>query len=67
LPQSGVATVPYLQIETLGMKRNTLFKHNFFAITCEGTMADVEEYQILLKLPPIFLEKTTKKTQIKKM
>jgi hypothetical protein len=48
------------------MKRNTLFEHKEFAITCEEIMVDVEEYRKLLK-PRKKLEKTPNNTQIEKM
>jgi hypothetical protein len=39
--------ITYSQIAPIGMKRDTLFDHKEFAITCEVTMANVEEYQKL--------------------
>jgi hypothetical protein len=46
-----VGLVPYSQIATIGMKRDTLFEHKESIVTFEETMVDVEEYQKLLEPP----------------
>jgi hypothetical protein len=58
-----IGLIPYLQIATT---RNALFKHKKSTITYEETLADVEEYQKLLK-PPKKPKKTPNNTQIEKM
>jgi hypothetical protein len=42
---------PDLWITTMGMKRDTLFKHKEVAITYEENMGDANEYQKLLEPP----------------
>ncbi len=42
---------PYLQIATMGTRKNTLFKHKQVVVTCEENMGDANEYWELLKPP----------------
>lgn len=53
-----VGLVPYLQIATARMKRDTLFEHKKFAVNFEEIMVDAEEYQKLLE--PLKKPKTTR-------
>ncbi len=61
-----VGLVPYLRIAIAGIKKNTIFEHKESMVTCEEIMANVEEYQKLLK-PPKKLEKTLDNIRIEKM
>ncbi len=38
---------PYLWVATLRMKRDTLFEHKIDEITCEESMGNANEYQIV--------------------
>ncbi len=53
-----VGLVPYLQIATTRMKRDTLFEHKEFAVNFEEIMVDAEEYRKLLE--PLKKPKTTR-------
>jgi hypothetical protein len=54
---------PYLRITTVGMKRDTLFKHKEATITCEESMGDINEYWKLLE-PLTKQEKTSRRRKI---
>lgn len=50
-----VKLLPYLWVVTIGMKRDTLFRHNEATITCEENLGDVF-YRRLLEPSTIFLK-----------
>jgi hypothetical protein len=45
--------VPYLKVDALGMKPNSLFKHKKIIVICEENMGDPMEYQKLLEPPEL--------------
>jgi hypothetical protein len=46
-----VGLVRYLRITIAGMKRDTLFEHKEYTVTCEEIMANTKKYQKLLEPP----------------